>query len=323
MKPIKPPKLRDGDCVGVFSPSWPVTQDAKQQFERGVESLKSFGLNVKLAEHTLGRYYYSAGTREERLADFHSLWEDPEVRLVLMSQGGNTGIQLLDGINYDIVSENPKILAGISDGTTLLNAVHARTGLVTYHGPDLIWTFGLEMTPQFQENIIKTFFQGDVGHLRPNDNWKHQKKTGLHYTGWKCIREGQATGRLVGGHIRVLANTILAGYGPQLKGAILFLEGTDNVGRTDSFITALRLHGVFDKIAGVILGWFDDSELEEKEMNRSVSEVFLENTEDYDFPILEIGELGHNVANYVFPIGCKAEVDATSLKLSIAESTVR
>jgi muramoyltetrapeptide carboxypeptidase len=179
------------------------------------------------------------------------------------------------------------------------------------------------MTSQIRDNIIRTFFEGKVGELKPNEGWKHQKKTGIQYSGWRCIREGKATGTLVGGHLRVLANTILAGYGPQLKGAILFLEGTDNVGRTDSFITALRLHGVFDEVSGVILGWFDDSELEEKDMSRSVSDMFLENTREYDFPVLEIGELGHNVENYVFPIGCMAKIEAKSLQLSIEEPTVR
>lgn len=277
---------------------------------------------MKLAKHALGQYHYSSGTRKDRLLDFHTIWKDPDVRMVLMSQGGNTAIQLLDGIDYDMLRKDPKILAGISDGTTLLNAVYAKTGLVTYHGPDLMWCFGREMTPQITENILKTFFYGNVGELVPNTQWKHQQKTDLEYLGWKCIREGRCHGHLVGGHIRILANVILAGYGPVFDGAVLFLEGTENVARIDSYITALKLHGVFDRIAGLILGWFEDSALEEKELNRNVSEVVLENTESYDFPILQIGELGHSVENYVFPIGCEATVDATLMQISIDGPTV-
>jgi muramoyltetrapeptide carboxypeptidase len=210
MDTIKPSKLHEGDSVGVFSPSWPVTSEVRPQFDKGIESLQTLGLKVRIAEHTLGHYHYSSGTRAERLEDLHNLWRDPEVRMVLMAQGGSTAIQLLDGIDYEMLREDPKIFAGISDGTTLLNAVYAKTGMVTYHGPDLIWTFGLDMTPKIQENIISTFFHGDVGELRPNEKWKHQKKPDVHHSGWKCLREGKASGRLVGGHIRVLANTILA-----------------------------------------------------------------------------------------------------------------
>jgi muramoyltetrapeptide carboxypeptidase len=323
MKLVKPPRLQHGDTVGVFSPSWPVTDDVRQKFDRGIERLKSFGLNVRLSKHALNQYYYSAGTREERLEDLHTLWADPEVKMVLMSQGGNTANQLLDGIDYHMLRENPKIIAGISDGTVLLNAIHANAGLVTYHGPDLIWTFGQNMSPQIEENIRSTFFDGKPLELQPNENWQHQLKPDIQYQGWRCLREGRATGRLVGGHVRVLTNTILADYGPNFKDAVLFLEGTDNVGRTNSFITALRLHNVFDLVSGVILGWFDESELEEKQLNRSVSDAFLEETEEYDFPVLEIGELGHNVENYVLPIGCKTTMDATNKRLSIDEPAVR
>ncbi len=306
--------------MGVFSPSWPT--DERQKFDQGIEKIKSMELNVKIAEHTRSQHYYSAGTRNERVGDLHNLWGDPEVRMVMMSQGGSTANQLLDSIDYDLLRNDPKILAGISDGTTLLNAIHARTGLVTYHGPDVIWAFGQKMSPQVERNIMSTFFEGKPIELKPNENWQHQLKPDLRYPGWRCLREGKATGKLIGGHIRILANTILAGYGPDFEGTILFLEGTDNVAHTHSFITALRLHGVFDSVAGVILGWFDKSELEERELFRPVSEAFLEETEDYDFPILEIGELGHNVENYVLPIGCKATIDATRKQFSLDEAPV-
>ena len=320
MRLIKPARLHIDDTVGVFSPSWPATQ--RRMLDRGIEKLEDMGLRVKIADHALGKHYYSAGTREERLEDFHTLWKDPEVRMVLMSQGGCTASQLLDGIDYDMIRDNPKIFSGISDGTTLLNAIYARTGLVTFHGPDVIWTFGQKMTSQIEENVMRTFFESQPIELKPNMNWQHQVKLGVKYDGWKCLREGKATGRLVGGHIRVLVNTILAGYGPDFKGAMLFLEGTDSVARTHSFITALRLHGVFESIAGVILGWFDGSELEDNNLFRPVSEAFLEETKDYDFPVLEIGELGHNVENYVFPIGCNTTVDATRKRILLNESPV-
>jgi muramoyltetrapeptide carboxypeptidase len=322
MKLVKPSRLHRGDTVGVFSPSWPITNDTRQRFDEGIERLKSFGLNVKLGKHVFNQYYYSAGTREERLEDLHDLWTDPQVKMVLMSQGGNTANQLLDGIDYNLLRRNPKIIAGISDGTVLLNAIYAEAGLVTYHGPDLIWTFGQDMSNQIEENIRGTFFDARPQELQPNKNWHHQTKSDIEYMGWRCLREGEASGRLVGGHVRVFANTVLAGFEPELKNSILFLEGTDNVGRTNSFITALKLHNVFDLVSGVILGWFEDSELEEKALNRSVGEVFLEETKEYEFPVIEIGELGHNVENYVLPIGCKATIDATKKRISIDEPAV-
>ncbi|MCK5556446.1 MAG: hypothetical protein KAI76_09425, partial [Alphaproteobacteria bacterium] len=138
----------------------------------------------------------------------------------------------------------------------------------------------------------------------------------------KCVRSGKASGVLVGGHSGCLISTMLADYAPKFENTILFLEGTDDVGDLDRQFTALKLNGVFEKINGLIIGWFDNHELEDKSKNREVSDVILEVTKDYSFPILEIEELGHNVENYILPIGCVATIDADRKYFSIDEPTV-
>ncbi|MCK4592816.1 LD-carboxypeptidase, partial [Candidatus Parcubacteria bacterium] len=268
MKIIKPKKLQKGDVVGIVSPSEPITKDLRKQFNNGISALKSFGLKVKLGKHVFDQYYYNAGTRENRIKDFNNIWKDPEVKMVLMSQGGETANHLLDGIDYKIIRENPKIFAGISDGTTLLNAIFTKTGLVTYHGPDLVYTFGRKITKSFKENFIKTLFNGTIGQLIPNPNWQHQENPKIKHNGWKCLRSGKTEGILVGGHLGCLSSTILAGYGPNFKNTILFLEGTDDVAHLDRQFTSLRLNGVFEKINGLIIGWFEWSELKDKSKNR-------------------------------------------------------
>lgn len=322
MRIIKPKKLQKGDIIGVVSPSEPITQDLKKQFEDGVAALEDFGLKVRLGRHVFDKYFYSAGRKELRIKDFNEIWKDPEVRMVLMSQGGETANHLLDGIDYEFIKNHPKIFAGISDGTTLLNAIFSKTGLVTYHGPDLLWTFGRKITDPFKENFIKTFFEGKVGQLHENKDWEHQEIKEIKYSGWRCIRAGKATGILMGGHSACLSSTILAGYVSNFENTILFLEGTDDVAHLDGQFTALELNGVFEKISGLLIGWFENHELKDKEKNREVSDVILEVTKNYSFPILEIGELGHNVENYVFPIGCMATIEADKKYFSIDDKTV-
>jgi muramoyltetrapeptide carboxypeptidase len=321
-KIIKPQKLKIGDTVGIVSPSEPVTKNLRERFDKAVKTLENFGLKVKLGKHVFDQYYYNAGTKDARIEDFNAMWKDPEVKMILMSQGGETANHLLDGINYKMIQKIPKIFAGISDGTTLLTAINVKTGLVTYHGPDLLWTFGRKITNPFKENFIKTFFDGNVGQLLPNPKWEHQENPKLKHRGWTCLKSGKATGILVGGHLGCLSSTMLAGYGPNFKDKILFLEGTDDVAHLDRQLTSLKLNGVFKQIKGLIIGWFEDSELKDKEKNRPVSDLVLEITKDYSFPILEIGELGHNVENYIFPIGCKASINADKKHLSIDEVTV-
>lgn len=319
----KPARLRPGDVVGIVSPGAPVGDDQHEQFARGIATVESLGLRVQVGDHVFDRRGSAAGTRADRLADFHRLWLDPAVRMVLMSQGGTAVTHLLDGLDYPALRESPKILAGISGGTSLLNAVYARAGLVTYHGPDLVWTFGQEMSEQFRTHLEECFFRGTIGRLGPNPQWRHQVHPETPARGWRCLRGGRASGVLVGGHSRSLLMTAFAGYGPDFGGAILFLEGTDALDLLDQQFTALRQAGVFDRLAGLILGWFEGAAPTVEGGVDDVGGLILAATAGYSFPILEIGELGHNVENYVFPIGCRATIDAAELYLSIDETPVQ
>lgn len=325
MQIIKPKRLQKGDTVAIVSPSGGVPEELRGQFDNGVKFLESLGLKVKISKNALDRYFYSSGTVKERLSDIHEAFRDKNVKAIIMSIGGSTANNLLDGLDFDLIKNNPKIFSGISDGTTLLAPTFSKTGLITYHGPDLIFTFGKAMSPIIKENLIKTWFEGKVGELQPNPNWKGLGKLNKNekYQGWRCVRKGKSSGRLIGGNENCLMKLDNTEFRPNYKGAILFLEAyAVTVEELDQAFTHFRQTKVFDEINGLILGHFYGSHMAEKKQNREVKDVILEVTKNYSFPILEIGEIGHNVENYIIPIGCQATIDAERKYFSIDEETV-
>ncbi len=325
MQIIKPKKLQKGDTVAIVSPSGAVPEELKGQFDNGIKFLKSLGLKVKISKNALGRYYYSSGTAEERLKDIHEAFSDKSVKAIIMSIGGSTANNLLDRLDFNLIKKNPKIFMGISDGTTLLNPIFSKTGLITYHGPDLIFTFGQSMSPIIKENIFKTLFQGKVGQLYPNPEWKGLDKLNNNdkYKGWQCVRKGKAKGRLIGGNITCLENLDHTEFRPDYRKSILFLEAYGlKAEELDMVFTHFYQTRIFNEINGLILGHFYGSHMEDKKQDREVKDVILEVTKNYTFPILEIGEIGHNVENYVMPIGCQATIDAEKKYFSIDEETV-
>ncbi|MDP3056979.1 MAG: LD-carboxypeptidase [bacterium] len=325
MQIIKPKKLQKGDMVAIVSPSGGVSEELKNQFNSGIKFLENLGLKVKISKNALGRYYYSSGTTEARLSDFHEAFRDKEVKAVIMSIGGTTANNLLDGLDFDLIRRNPKIFLGISDGTTLLNPIFSKTGLITYHGPDLIFTFGLPVSPVIKENLVKTLFEGKGGQLSPNPEWKGLDKLNENekYQGWRTVRPGKANGRLIGGNIACLENLDNTEFRPDYKKVILFLEAyMVKIEDIDMTLTHFRQAKIFDEISGLILGQFYGSHMADKKQDREVRDVILEVTKNYFFPILEVGEIGHNVENYIIPIGCRATVDAERKYFSIDEETV-
>lgn len=325
MQIIKPKKLQKGDTVAIVSPSSAVPKELKGQFNNGVKFLKSLGLKVKIGKNVLGRYFYSSGTVKERLNDIHKAFADKTVKAIIMSIGGNTANNLLDGLDFDLIKKNPKIFLGISDGTTLLNPIFSKTGLITYHGPDLIFTFGLPMSPSIKENLIKTLFEGKVGQLHPNPAWRglDELNKDEKYKGWQCVRKGKAKGILIGGNITCLENLDCTEFMPNYKKAILFLEAyAVSVEKLDMFFTHFYQTRIYSEINGLVLGHFYGSHMADKKQDRKVRDMAIEATKNYCFPILEIGEIGHNVENYIMPIGCQVTIDAEKKYFSIDEETV-
>lgn len=325
MKIIKPKKLQKGDVVAIVSPSGSVPDELKSQFNNGVNFLKEMGLEVRIMKNALGKYFYSSGTVEERLNDLHGAFADKSVKAVIMSIGGATANQILDGLDFDLIRKNPKVFMGISDGTTLLNPIFTRTGLVCYHGPDVVFTFGKPMSGAIRENLKKTLFEGEFGKLCSNPDWKGLEDLNKNEEneGWRCVRPGKANGRLIGGNVNCLMNLDNTEYRPMYKRAILFLEAyMMTIEELDMAFTHFRQAEVFNEISGLIIGHFYGSHMADKNLDRKVRDVILEVTQEYDFPILEIGEIGHNVENYVMPIGCNVRIEPENKILEIMEKTV-
>ena len=181
------------------------------------------------------------------------------------------------------------------------------------------------MSPMIKENLIKTLFGGKVGQLHPNLKWKGLSKLNKDekYKGWQCIRKGKANGKLVGGNIHCLLSLENTDFRPEYNGSILFLEAYKaTVEDLHQAFVHFRQAKIFDKINGLILGHFYGSHMEDKKQDREIADVILEVTKEYLFPILEIGEIGHNVENYVLPIGCMATIDADKKYFSIDKPTV-
>src|SRR4051812_17258355 len=83
---LKPRAVLPGATLAAISPaSFPQLE----KVERAIAVLEEFGYQVKRGEHLLSRAApYFAGSAEERLADLHAAFADPEVDGIVCSRGG-------------------------------------------------------------------------------------------------------------------------------------------------------------------------------------------------------------------------------------------
>jgi muramoyltetrapeptide carboxypeptidase len=312
---IKPKRLKEGDVVGLVSPSGATFFPDRAEIAR--ESLAALGLEARFGDHVLGRYGYLGGRDGERAADINAMFADPEVRAVFSLRGGWGCNRLLPLLDYELIRSNPKIVMGLSDITGLLLGLHAKTGLVTYHGP----TGGSSWNEFNTDQAKRVLFDGEALTMRnpsgDEDRLVQRENRVL------TITQGRARGRLIGGNLTVLAALVGTEYLPDFEGCILFVEDVrEEVYRIDRMLTQLKLAGVLDRIAGFVFGRCTDCEPSRRYGSLTLPEVLDDHIAPLGVPAWYGSMIGHIKHNFTVPLGIKAEIDADDGTIRLVEPAV-
>ena len=314
--PTRPERLRAGDLVTLVAPA-SVTYD-EDTLLVAVESLQALGLRVRVGEHVMSRYGYLAGPDRDRAADINAAFADDEVRGVIALRGGWGAARALPHIDFDLIAANPKVLLGYSDITTLLNAVLAQSNLVSFHGPNATspWT---GFTTREMRKIV---FNGETP-LMANPRLRNGTLA-VRANRTYPIVPGRARGRLVGGNLTLLSALAGSPWFPDTTGAILFLEEVDEyIYRCDRMLTQLALAGVFEKVAGVVLGGFTDCDVSPSGYGRfSLHDVFAQHLAPLGKPAFSGAMIGHVSQKRTIPLGVEAEIDAEAGTIQLLEPAV-
>lgn len=311
----KPPRLQPGDVVGLVSPAGAVYE--AEDVEVVQETLAALGLKSRAGAHVLDRYGYLGGTDEARAADLNAMFDDPEVKAVLALRGGWGCNRLLPLLDYDAVRRHPKIVVGYSDITSLLVALYAKTGLVTFHGPVGISTWN----PFSVDYFRRILFDGEAVRMEnPADTGSSLVQTDDRV---QTITPGRARGRLVGGNLTVLTSMMGSPYLPDWRGHILFLEDTgEEIYRIDRMLTQLRLAGVLEQLAGFVFGTCTNCDPGRGYGSLTLMDVFADHLRPLGIPAWYGSMIGHISDKFTMPLGVEAEVDAEAGTITLLEPAV-
>lgn len=334
---MKPPRLRSGDTIGIVSPSWGGASVFPHRVRNGIAYLESQGFKVVTAPHALNEHGFVSDTPENRTADIHEMFERPEVRAIIAAIGGDHSCHLLPHLDFDLIRANPTIFMGYSDITVLNVAIWHQCGMVTFNGPALIPDFAEYPAPlQYTaESFSRSVRLPDaISVVHPSTEWTEEVLSWREQldltrprkmersTGWSWLHPGVSEGVLVGGCIESLQHLRGTRYWPDLEGAILFLETSEEAPspeRVDGILMDYENMGVFDGLAGLLFGRPMDYTEEEKEALR---QVVSERTAGFGFPVVSDMDFGHTAPQFVLPIGCRAQIDSERQRFTILEGAV-
>lgn len=315
---LRAPALRPGDTVGLITPGTYVSDP--DRLALAARTMKYFDLRMKLGKHVGKRLGYLGGTDEERLADLHEMFRDPEVKAVFAIRGGYGSAHLLDRIDYGLLRKNPKIFLGYSDITALHLAIHRHAGLVTFHGPIVLAEFTAYTQSWFRRALFEAKPLGaltnppETNPLRP----AHPLRT---------VRPGKARGRLIGGNLSLVSRTLGTPYEIETRGRILFLEDTEEQPYSiDGMLTQLRLAGKLEAAAGIVFGECADCRPRQFqpsfESTLSLGEVLDDILGKLEIPVLSGLTIGHTGDQLTLPLGAMATLDADKGELVVEEAGV-
>ncbi len=215
-------------------------------------------------------------------------------------------MRILDALDYDRLAADPKILIGFSDLTVLQTEIWRRLGLVTFSGPMIAGAQFSKLADADLDLYFATLTRDEPPPPLGGDEAR-------------VVLAGEAEGPLLGGNLSLLCHLAAAGRLPSLAGAVLLLEDVHEPPyRIDRMLTALRLGGHLDGVAGVAAGEFGPA-IEPMLLDS----LFVDRLGDLIAPIVAGLPLGHGERNRLIPLGVRVRLTTAPAQVAFFASGVR
>jgi muramoyltetrapeptide carboxypeptidase len=301
-------RLKFGNTIGLVSPAG---ADNPDSIKKSINFFKGLGFNIKEGAHIYDRYGYLAGNDEDRANDFMNMFLDKDVDMVLCVRGGYGTMRILPLIDFDIIKENPKIFAGFSDITTLLNTISDRCNLITFHSPMCNSDFSDKIT---LENFLYTIMDAYKPYTIKNPKGFNTES----FSNLPSIE-----GHLLGGNLSLICSTLGTPYEIDTKDKILFIEDVgEEPYKIDRMLTQLALAQKLQQCKGIILGQFTNCSLPHYERSLTLNQVIKDNILSLNKPTMLNFQSGHSYPKLTLPIGSQIKVDFQNNIIQVLEGVV-
>lgn len=305
---LKPRALRPGDRVAVVAPASPFT---REEFNRGIDEIRSLGFIPSYEETVFARQGYVAGSPEVRAAAIRSALRNPAIRGLIGVRGGYGSAQVLPLLDAEEARRARKPFIGYSDLTSILTFLTTGCGLVAFHGPMLTGRLARGADGYDRASFLRAMCgTAPVGELTA--------------PGLEVVRRGDVTGLLVGGTLTQLLSSLATPFAfDPPPGHVLFL---DEVGerpyRLDRMVTQLRQSGLLARAAAIVIG--ELPKCDEPSGDPTARSVMADLFNGFPGPVLIGFPSGHTVGPAMtlpFGVACRVVAEG-SPRLVIDEAAV-
>ncbi len=289
-------RLREGSLIGIFAPSHVADPE---QYKKCRRTLESLGFRVLLGDNIFKNTHGYLASEQQRADDFNAMVTNDEVEMILFG-GGEGGNELLPLIDYENIKKHPKLICSFSDGTTILNAVYAKTGLVTYY--DAFPGMFPDLRYYDYTHFVSHFLEGHSSKYTTNSEWR-------------VLCSGACEGILIGGYTQNFALMQGGEYFSYDKNEkyVLFLEDYEKfsvVAAVSSYISHIEQSGFINCVSGLIFGHYSET------VPPDLLARLKRFGDKHNVPVAYCDDFGHGVNHAILPIGirCRMDVDRNTIE---------
>lgn len=322
---IYPMPLHEGDTIAMFCPAGSMSDI--HTVDRAEDTLRSWGFNTVRSEMIGSESFHGfAGSTEDRRAELLSYLQDPSIKCLFAVRGGwGSMLQTMD-IPLDSIRKYPKWLIGFSDVTAMHSAWFA-AGVLSIHGPMAgqiapkipaprrygkgrgrrVIKAPVEKADTVSAFLLRSMMKGSLPVVVRDT---HEQAFPYNHT-------GHAEGRLVGGNLATLMPYMLTPWDvfAQNEDIILFLEDVGSgIRQMERKIVFMKMHGLLDKVKGIICGYFTDVAPDYYDSTEEMLEKYFSKL---NVPVVYHFPAGHQLPNTPLLHGAKVILDVQDTCVSL------
>ena len=276
---VKPPLLKKGDRVAIVAPARKVNT---VQIQDALEIIRHHGLEVVLSQHLFSGFHsYLAGSDHERLSDLQSCLDDPTVKAIICARGGYGSTRIVDELDLTKFALKPKWLVGFSD-VTAIHLKLIKSEIMSIHGTMPI-LFSRPDSGDSITSLMTVLLEGNFSLAARASNFN---------------RPGMAQGKLVGGNLSLVADSLGTSTEIETENCILLLEEIDEYFyRIDRMMTQLKRAGKLKNLKGLAIGHMTEIKESELPYGECIEKIILDKVKEYNYPVAFGIPSGHENPN--------------------------
>lgn len=276
---------------------------------------------MSFSQHYLEHDLLNSASIESRVADLHAAFADDSVDAILATIGGFNCNELLPYLDYELIARHPKVFCGYSDTTALLNAIYAKTGMMTYMGPSYS-SFKMDSLQEYQtESWLRAVTQSRYP-LLPSQQWGSNAwylpdaELTFQPTQWKVYNHGKARATAIGGNLSTFS--LLQGtlYAPRERDYLLLVEISEGRHYLDFNRLLASLLQAYPEPQALLIGRFP----KESHMTEEILHYILDKYPVLKrIPVLYDLDFAHTQPLFTITIGAQLSVDTETMEMVIDE----